>query len=148
MHTRVVYLHFQISHLQCLKLEWSINLDHREATWKEPKLIKVKVQTRNESGRSLEKSIYIKKTHSHTNYRILRYPRHNLLSRQFRSFATLTYGKTRSESITYFPKISQDFLKFRSSYEKHGCTREATRQEWRKAVNQLGNDVAGKIWYR
>ena len=54
MHTRVVYLHIQISHVQCLKLEWWINLDHREATRKETKLIKVKMQTRNESGKSLE----------------------------------------------------------------------------------------------
>ena len=54
MHTRVVYLLIQISHVQCLKLEWRINLDHREATRKETKLIKVKVQTRNESGKSLE----------------------------------------------------------------------------------------------
>ena len=54
MHTRVVYSHIQISHVQCLKLEWRINVDHREATWKETKLIKVKVQTRNESGKSLE----------------------------------------------------------------------------------------------
>ena len=54
MHTRVVYLLTQISHVQCLKLEWRINLDHREVTCKETKLIKVKVQTRNESGKSLE----------------------------------------------------------------------------------------------
>ena len=56
MHMQVVYLHIQISHVQRLKLEWRINLDHRETTWKETRLIKVKVQTLNESGISLKTS--------------------------------------------------------------------------------------------